>query len=407
MTGLMRQRERPSPPVLVGFLALFAALLVLCLALVPRAEAYVYWAHGHEAGWIGRANLDGTVVRQRFIDAKGPFGVAVDAERIYWTGGGYQTIARANLEGTNVDPSFIAATGWPYGIAVDPRYLYWADYGETIARANLDGTGVDESFITGPGTPASVAVDANHVYWANRALGGVGSIGRANLDGSDVDQGFINGIIRPTGVAVDESHLYWTSDGGGVIGRADLDGTDIDQSFVEGVVGAAGIAVDADHVYWANQYAGSIGRANLDGTDVNQSFITGVENPWGIAVGSGNSGPPPEITELRLSPKGLAADPAPTPLARARGTQIKLGLSKDAEVHFRVRHDPPRSQGGPAPEDPHVFTRPLDQGKNRVPFTGTLGNRTFSPGRYLLIARARDSANQPSERVSAKFRIKG
>jgi hypothetical protein len=41
-----------------------------------------------------------------------------------------------------------------------------------------------------------------------------------------------------------------------------------------------------------------------------------------------------------------------------------------------------------------------------VPFTGTLGRRTFKPGRYQVIARARDSAKQPSERVRAKFKIK-
>ena len=117
---------------------------------------------------------------------------------------------------------------------------------------------------------------------------------------------------------------------------------------------------------------------------------------------------PPEqpITELRLSPKAFAADPALTPLARASRTEIKVGLSMDAQVHFRVRHDPPRAHGGPAPEYPHVFRRQLDKGQDSVSFTVTLGNRTFSPGRYLLFARARDPANQASERVSAKFRIK-
>src|SRR5215216_3624893 len=67
-------------------LALLAALLVLPLALAPRAEAFVYWTDPVNNA-IGRANLDGTGVDKRFISGVAiPGSVAVDARHIYWGG---------------------------------------------------------------------------------------------------------------------------------------------------------------------------------------------------------------------------------------------------------------------------------------------------------------------------------
>jgi hypothetical protein len=94
-------------------LALLGALLVLPLALAPRAEAFVYWANG-DKGTIGRANLDGTGIDERFI-IEGPTTVTVDAQHIYWGGGGSAAetadpklaINRARLDGTQVDRTFI------------------------------------------------------------------------------------------------------------------------------------------------------------------------------------------------------------------------------------------------------------------------------------------------------------
>ena len=54
MTQQPSKRARPSPTIRVGVLGLFAAfLLVLPLALAPRAEAYIYWTdirHGRSGG---------------------------------------------------------------------------------------------------------------------------------------------------------------------------------------------------------------------------------------------------------------------------------------------------------------------------------------------------------------------
>jgi Bacterial Ig-like domain/Bacterial Ig domain len=113
--------------------------------------------------------------------------------------------------------------------------------------------------------------------------------------------------------------------------------------------------------------------------------------------------PAPEITSLKVTPKNFAADPGATPVQRASGSTIEITLSEDALVHFHIGLAP--DQAAKRPKNPHVFRRHLPAGANTVAFTGTLGKRTFAPGRYVLTARARDSAGQASSRVTTGFRV--
>src|SRR5688572_13664515 len=103
----LRPSARVRPVVIT--LALLAALFVLPLALAPRAEAFVYWTSvappcdlGGCSGppVIGRANLDGTGVSQRFVELDAPAAgdVAVDGVHLFWSEGLYgDGIGRANL----------------------------------------------------------------------------------------------------------------------------------------------------------------------------------------------------------------------------------------------------------------------------------------------------------------------
>jgi hypothetical protein len=105
------------------------ALAVGTLALVARADAFVYWASA-STNSIGRANLDGTGVNPSFITgANDPTGVAVDAAHVYWANTGaapaFDTrIGRANIDGTGADQGFISTTSQPTGVAVDGAYVY-------------------------------------------------------------------------------------------------------------------------------------------------------------------------------------------------------------------------------------------------------------------------------------------
>ena len=305
-----RQLFHSARPLSQSFV--IAAMLTLWVA--PSAKAGgIYWTEGYHGSAIGRANLDGTGVKDDFITGLGGVNtITVDGTYIYgsWVpvplGGG--VISRANLDGTGVNENFIRPAA--DGIAVDGTYIYWTFQGSphAIGRANLDGTGVNETFITlcckgYPagllGGPYAIAVDGTYIYyWLDGNYDGVG-IGRANLDGTGVNEQFITPLLHefpvgnPWGIAVDATHIYFTDEivvGGNsnqveyTIGRANLDGTGVNETFIGGIGYGGGVAVDGTHIYWTNPQAHTIGRANLDGTGVNQSFVSLGYEPYGIAI---------------------------------------------------------------------------------------------------------------------------
>ena len=211
---------------------------------------YIYWVT--DSGRIGRANLDGTDVRQDIITAAPAWGVAVDDTYVYWAEGG-SAVGRAKLDGTDVDTTFITGACGPYGVAVNANHLYWVNHcTNTIARAKLDGTEVNLSLVSVTADPdlRGLALDDAHIYWANS--GANNKIGRADLDGTDPEPDFLTGSIAIflTGLAVDPgsvdpSYIYW-SNFPGSISRAKTDGTAVELPFIDNRADAPqGVAVDA------------------------------------------------------------------------------------------------------------------------------------------------------------------
>ena len=249
MTQRPSERARPSPTIRVGVLGLFAAfLLVLPLALAPRAEAFIYWAGaGPSAPPWDRPRQPRRHGRQRelhhrhrhpdarhrggrrahLLDELGP-GQAQSAAPTSTARPPTTASSPTPATGRKASPSTPTTSTGPRGARP------W------IARANLDGSGVDRSFITmsdylGIYERSGVAVDAHHVYWTQiQAPNGSIGIGRANLDGTNVDRSFITGLSQPTDVAVDAEHIYWTATGRPPwsVGRAELDGTDVEPAFI-------------------------------------------------------------------------------------------------------------------------------------------------------------------------------
>ncbi len=159
---------------------------------------HIYWANW--STFIGRARVDGTHVQPKFIRINNkrfsPGHLAISAHHVYWTGMAFEepnVIGRANLDGTGVRNSFIASKTSPFHIAVGGRHLYWTTPTRAIVRANLDGTRVRPRFITSNrGQPGGIAVAGGRVYWTAVAHSSanpdddklLGWIGRADLDGA-------------------------------------------------------------------------------------------------------------------------------------------------------------------------------------------------------------------------------
>jgi hypothetical protein len=270
---------------------------------------------------IERDDLSGTPVEKPGFIPGRAFGVAVDAEHVYWADPKLGTIGRADLDGTDPDPEFIDpgtveceveekpgvfedVAARPRYVAVDADHVFWTNTGcsdkfgplggtGTISRAKLDGTEVKPDFITGASNPQGIAVNATHIYWANSGRSaGVHAIGRATTTGDEVVQNFFPVVLAatPSGVALSTSYLYYSAnsledDSAGYVLRVSLDGSEGKGIFI-GKAGIRGIVVDGSHVYWADQATGeeAIGRADLDLGNPETEFTPLNGGPNGLAV---------------------------------------------------------------------------------------------------------------------------
>ena len=79
--------------------------------------AHIYWATG--AGQIERDTLGGGPPTPIVEAPLSPCGVAVDANFLYWANSASDTIGRSNLDGSGVDQRFAEGARHPCGVAVD------------------------------------------------------------------------------------------------------------------------------------------------------------------------------------------------------------------------------------------------------------------------------------------------
>jgi YVTN family beta-propeller protein len=201
-------------------------------------------------------------------------------------------------------------------------------------------------------------------------------------------------------------------DGGGST-NPDPGGTHYNWNLGDGTVLTDGDVIVGHTYAQAGAYDATLRVADDQGCSADLVFTgaTAYCNGSGVAAATRTIlvGPRPRIRQLKVVPRTFGANPSGTPLSRRkprRGTEIAFQLSVDARVRFRVRRDPAVKRGAPPPAHPHVFKRKLRAGAHLVPFTGTLGGRTFRPGRYQVIARARAELGPPSERARTRFTVR-
>jgi hypothetical protein len=122
---------------------------------------YVYWA-AYGQGTINRSTLNWSTISNNWISASGVVSVAVSPSRIYGSTGlnPDSSIFSTNLAGS--DPqSVVNGAKNTYGMALDANNLYWGNGGTSkIGRSGLNGSSPDQSFISGAGAVKGVAVDS-------------------------------------------------------------------------------------------------------------------------------------------------------------------------------------------------------------------------------------------------------
>ncbi len=141
-----------------------------------------------------------------------------------------------------------------------------------------------------------------------------------------------------------------------------------------------------------------------------------------LAPGGRNDSVAPAITRLRLSPIAFRAAPSGPALAALAGARLSLALSEAASVTLRVAQPAagrrvaghcrrPTARNADRPRCSRWTplrgrtVRSLPAGRNTLRYRGRLAGRTLPPGRYRLLARARDAADHLSRQRWTTFVI--
>jgi hypothetical protein len=362
---------------------------------------------------ITAAELNGGNVNADFIPQHA-LGLAVDSSHIYWADPVNGTIGRANLDGSGVKDAFIAPgptkcgkeiepgvfegeeASKPRYVAVQGEYIYWSNTGcpEVAGQQKTEGGGsigrakinpiteeaeeVKAEFIPGtvepnPGevihqvsNPQGIAVNAGHIYWANAPYEPVNhSIAQATIGGGEVKPKLVEtGSRTPFGVALTSSHVYFSSyeenNNNGFIVRAPLGGGAKETVYL-GKVAPRGVAVDAEHVYWGSQGEDETGRVAIGSfisgegecetsvVECERKFIDLSGAPNGVAVDSthlfwsvnGEIPPNPGNDLYRFEPEsGALTDLTPDPTGDGAEVLGVLGASADGSyLYFAANGD--------------------------------------------------------------------
>jgi hypothetical protein len=180
------------------------------IALNSGAIYFTAITHPGNGGQLLQVGVDGGASVALASDPTKTFiNIATDATSVYWVtqvpSTGIGDVLKVALDG-GAPVTLASGQDHPWGIAVDAVNVYWT--GNGVMKAPLSG-GPPVALDSTPGG-SGIAVDANYVYWASPV--GTGTVMKVPINGGPSTV-LASNQANPTYVAIDATSVYWTNQG--------------------------------------------------------------------------------------------------------------------------------------------------------------------------------------------------
>ena len=258
-------------------------LLAITLTFTSHLQAQSIYYSDIGAGYIQRANIDGTGVTNLVNIGFAPNShLTVSDSHIYWSEQNNNRIRRANLDGSGINT--IVSDGWG-DIEIYDGQMYFLKGTTTggatfptweIWRAALDGTGQTQLTSGAALRSTDLEIRGKYMYATTGQ-----DIVRYTLNGS-------NGTVIATHpgtsslqyIEVSANHIYWSEANDQIIHRTDLTGanyTALNPAIPDdtGEYGIGDIEVVGSHLYFEAQDGKSLWKSNLDASNASAVLPNG------------------------------------------------------------------------------------------------------------------------------------
>lgn len=237
-------------------------------------DAAIYWTNG-PMGTVSRKSLVTGELTVIVTGQPKPLGIAVDSERVYWTGGG--VVRTAPLTGGTIS-TIAAGQIAPAGMAIDADRVYWAS--APGPRVVSKSGGPPAPLVAGELGAGQLTVDDERVYWTGGQY--AGTVWSADKNGAP-PRLLASEQAMPDGIAVDADTVYWTARDDGRVMKTARDGGATPVVVADSLHSPGNIVIDANHVYVTVSGDRTILRLSKDGRE-KTIWATDWAVPAGLAI---------------------------------------------------------------------------------------------------------------------------
>jgi len=173
------------------------------------------------------------------------WGIAVDAQRVYWSNQGSGEILSLPLAGGT--PTKLA-TGQndPGDLVIDDQFVYWTNFSSGGAVMRISKTATNLMQISNGTGPWGLTVDATNAWFTN-SDGTIRQVAKGGGSATTV----VSAEQDPKGITADATHLFWTALDSGKVMKGPKTSPNADkQELANGQANPLSVVVTADSVYW-------------------------------------------------------------------------------------------------------------------------------------------------------------